>query len=452
MIEKQKENFINQIKDDFDEIIHYSYQKFPSNYQKINSTPILEEWYEAKKNFIDLFDGNLIYDAGFHSFELDETSRIQKLNRFINLIRDDYNLPDLARFLKVFRKQFFTTQKTISSIEFLDFKEEEGYVPVKIPKGTKIIKAFKYYVENTATLERLQNMASQLIQENKISGNLFLSVHPLDYLSISENTNHWRSCHSLDGDFRAGNLSYMCDSATIVCYICGNDKKELPNFGEVKWNSKKWRMLLFTSTNNNLIFAGRHYPFFCKNVMENIKSVWESFFKGEKEYSQWSDYQEDKNLDDATIFVNDYYVSLSECVKDMSSLHFNDLLESTVYDPYYAYTKEWTGESLYIGSHPPCPICGRESLLESNELIGEECSDIFYSLDFGFFVGFCSACANSIYEAQGFTIDNEGFLYCRHCADALLSQCESCRQYFKKTTMADESGTICCNCASHTHE
>lgn len=84
-----------------------------------------------------------------------------------------------------------------------------------------------------------------LIQEDKVTGILCLSIHPLDYLSLSENTYNWRSCHALDGEYRAGNLSYMMDNTTVVCYLKGEDEAELPHFpAEVKWNSKKWRMLL----------------------------------------------------------------------------------------------------------------------------------------------------------------------------------------------------------------
>ena len=73
-------------------------------------------------------------------------------------------------------------------------------------------------------------------------------MHPLDYLSLSENTYNWRSCHSLDGEYRAGNLSYMMDKSTVICYLKSNDDVILSNFGpEVKWNSKKWRVLLYFS-------------------------------------------------------------------------------------------------------------------------------------------------------------------------------------------------------------
>jgi hypothetical protein len=57
------------------------------------------------------------------------------------------------------------------------------------------------------------------LQQNKITGRLCFSVHPLDFLSMSENNCGWRSCQALDGDFRAAALAYMIDSSTVVAYI-----------------------------------------------------------------------------------------------------------------------------------------------------------------------------------------------------------------------------------------
>ena len=84
-----------------------------------------------------------------------------------------------------------------------------------------------------------------ILQEDKIEGTLCFSVHPLDFLSSSENTYNWRSCHSLDGEFCAGNLSYMADSATMICYLKSDKEEILPRFPEdIPWNNKKWRVFL----------------------------------------------------------------------------------------------------------------------------------------------------------------------------------------------------------------
>ena len=166
---------------------------------------------------------------------------------------NNYNYEDLADFVLTQKDGFF---KNLTI-------EDYTYNGKKITKGTKLIKSFKYFVHNERSLEDIQNEASRIIQEDKVTGKLCISVHPLDFLSLSENNSNWRSCHSLDGEYRAGNLSYMMDSATFICYLKNNNKdgqiNSFPN--DVPWNDKKWRVLLFLSNEKELIMAGRQYPF-----------------------------------------------------------------------------------------------------------------------------------------------------------------------------------------------
>ena len=49
-------------------------------------------------------------------------------------------------------------------------------------------------------LDTFQTKMSMILQENCVSGRLCISVHPLDFISSSENTYNWRSCHALDGN------------------------------------------------------------------------------------------------------------------------------------------------------------------------------------------------------------------------------------------------------------
>lgn len=136
----------------------------------------------------------------------------------------------------------------------------------------KIIRAFKYFCEDKEILNEIQSIASMMIQNDKVSGILCMSVHPLDFLSVSENAHNWRSCHALDGEYRAGNLNYMADNSTVICYLKSTHKAQLPNFPEdVKWNSKKWRMLLFFDNYYDTMMAGRQYPFTENSLLLYIK-------------------------------------------------------------------------------------------------------------------------------------------------------------------------------------
>ena len=51
-----------------------------------------------------------------------------------------------------------------------------------------------------------------------------LSIHPCDFLEMSNTDNSWHSCHNLkDGDYQAGTLSYMCDGVSMVFYTVNSD-------------------------------------------------------------------------------------------------------------------------------------------------------------------------------------------------------------------------------------
>ena len=51
-----------------------------------------------------------------------------------------------------------------------------------------------------------------------------LSIHPCDFLEMSNTDNSWHSCHNLkDGDYQAGTLSYMCDEVSMVFYTVNSD-------------------------------------------------------------------------------------------------------------------------------------------------------------------------------------------------------------------------------------
>lgn len=54
-----------------------------------------------------------------------------------------------------------------------------------------------------------------------------LSVHPCDYLEMSNVRNSWSSCHNLeDGCYRAGTLSYLGDPSSMIFYTMALDWEE----------------------------------------------------------------------------------------------------------------------------------------------------------------------------------------------------------------------------------
>ena len=207
---------------DMQEVLSFSQDLFRQ--PKVDT--IVSNWAKNKAKFYRQFGDKLIYETELLEFGLDDKAKQLQFHDFVTQI-ENINM-DLALFLSIRMEDFFNGH-LLETYECEDFS---------IPKGSKMIKAFKYFINNEDTLSELQELASRLIQENKIKGHLCFSIHPLDFLSSSENTYNWRSCHSLDGEYASGNLSYMQDECTVMCYIKTSDNEKLPNFPDnILWNS-----------------------------------------------------------------------------------------------------------------------------------------------------------------------------------------------------------------------
>ena len=382
---------LNEIKSNVKDVISYS-----QGIEDPKVDELIDNWYQAKKSIIALFGGKLIYTFPEKVvFHLDEKEKKARLNEFIASVEDRWDNVELAEFIAKFENNFF------ENLTFEDYTVPSSGKIIK--KGTKIIKAFKFFEEDKIVLDDLQTQASMLIQDDKVEGYLSFSVHPLDYLSSSENNYNWRSCHSLDGEYRAGNLSYMLDSSTIVVYLSPKEKAILPNFPDnVPWNSKKWRVLFFLSNDWNMLFAGRQYPFTSKNGINIALNYFSKIFDTTY-YDCWEDYRigsVDLNNNSLSLFgdyipVGRKLIALNQLITDAKpkengdALHYNDLLYSTVYKPIYAYSFEKnyhfylpTGMTnnqtqFFIGGVPKCLRCGKEEIIHSGTMQCQKCLDIY---------------------------------------------------------------------------
>lgn len=98
-------------------------------------------------------------------------------------------------------------------------------------------------------------------QVNQFTGTLCISIHPMDYFTMSDNNYNWYSCMSWveDGEYKAGTLE-MCNSkCVVVAYIKGSSPY-------VNWNSKRWRELFVVT--KDMILGIKGYPFH-SNVLED---------------------------------------------------------------------------------------------------------------------------------------------------------------------------------------
>ena len=426
-------SIIQAIKSDFDKVIAYS-----QNITNPKTTKILEQWYKAKQDIIKAWGGKLIVETGETVvFDLSEEEKGKRLDEFISTIESTYENDALVNFLESVRDDFFENRLS------QDYYINPG---VKINKGTKVIKAFKYFEDNEKALTDLQNQASMIIQEDKVNGILCLSVHPLDYLSSSENTYHWRSCHALDGDYRAGNLSYMLDSSTIVAYLKKDGEMcKLPNFPEsVLWNSKKWRMLLFLEDKREALFAGRQYPFFSHTALVHVAHLFfRTFMKDSFFWSNWyNDYicdfprskdvpTRDTNLMfGRNVMLGGRVYAMNDLVSDgKDSQHFNDLMFSSFYVPYYCWTyypKDRTRLLHFsIGKAVPCVRCEEKQVNVEASMMCLECEAEVGTGENDYFT-YCACCERRVPREYTRWVESADGYLCPSCVETETRECEHC--------------------------
>ena len=314
-----------------------------------------------------------------------------------------------------------------------------------IPKGMKLLRAFKFFESDANALEAEQNAASMIIQEDKIEGTLCLSVHPLDFLSTSENTHNWRSCHALDGEYRSGNLSHMIDHSTFICYLKSSKDEKLPNFPpDVPWNSKKWRVLFYMSDRWDMIFAGRQYPFCTETGLDFVKNkVFPRANLGDfsswidKKYCGFKDKDVYSNFSHSYVPVVDGLVALDELViNEPGSLQFNDVLSSSCYDALYAYKKvECFGGYKYapmhkftrfhIGGKCNCTRCGKYPIEITSSFMCNDC-ELEYGDSEDDMFAYCPCCGSRYYYDDGVWVEGDEECVCPSCADSETTICDCC--------------------------
>lgn len=447
---------IEEIKEQVNKVIEYSQDQ-----TDINCSQLIEQWKEAKRDFIEAMNGDLIYEyPKVVEFELDDKSKDSYLKDFINDTVDDlWEQHDLANFLRRQRNGFYSNQVIVS--------EDRDDIPV----GMKLLKAFKFFVQDEKVLRKLQDIASDIIQKNKIKGRLCISVHPLDFLSLSENVNNWRSCHALDGDYRAGNLSYMVDKTTFICYLKPEKVEEvvLPDFpSDVKWNTKMWRVLLFFDLNWDVMFAGRQYPFSSPAALNFVKDEilprinmgkwrpWENKKIRGVELDKMGEYV---MLSTPYIPLGNGLVSLNELItNEPGSLQYNDLLSSTCYDPMYTFRERGPLENplsigfstsrftkIRVGGQVKCLRCGQAPIELNNSVLCMNCELEYGNSDSDLF-NWCDCCGRRFIEDDGFYIEDYGEYICPTCAETMTDYCEECGKLTYKTelTYSENSHRLLC--------
>lgn len=412
------------------EVLNYNFGCYDIKQQYVDE--LLKKWKENKQNIKDkFFHGNLILTYDLEKIDIDLESEFTYSNyryfigwQTINILKKYYNDNEVEAITDII--------KLISVEEYSYNKLEKNYGEYG-KKGARFTKFLKNVVKNKDAAEELINKYSMNIQNLKLSGQLCISIHPLDYITVSENNNNWHSCHSINGSYFAGNLSYIADASTVVIYIKSKEDTQLENFPHgLLWNNKKWRVLAHFDENYNTIIFNRQYPYLNNNIINVIK---DTFLK---EWNFNIELTNDKNFK-----VNIHNYSPNEPTNNGKNapLFYSDLLLARYNknNKRYIFCNEKQNDyaDFYIGEYVPCLSCGYELNL-SEGVVCSSCNDNY---------DICEICGCPIHNEDTYLIKN--YLICSDCHDNYVVYCERCDQAILTTAMdyiSNDYGIFCEYC------
>ena len=444
---------------DKDLIVEYINRCSPANINEQKLDVILKEWDSQKDRYlINLFGGkDLILSRPFTY-----TMTKEVLKREFDRLYSSESL-----LFSVIKNALYTIERTNMlpnglSDKLLDVETliDNGYAgnPVsfvlpdgkvfKISKGMKpmkiIHKLFELYDQsqleikygyNESNYERFRQWHSKLFNQANIDGQLCISIHPLDYMTMSDNANGWESCmrwaSDSPGDYRAGTVECMNSPYLVVAYLHNpnhtlNHKTNGYLWGfpdNWEWNSKRWRELFLVQ--DGVICEIKGYPYQDENLT-NAALMWikELAYKNlgweyndeELNVNSQIDYPEEEVGAVYSVFPEPTFhmyqdvgsLPLHRMRVNLKKLRFN--CENKIDDGFSMtnYVKKEFIFTVPFGGYATCMNCGGwmdENESRSNSVLCEKCAPGYT----------CERCGDWIEDGDAYWVENSEYPICYDC-------------------------------------
>ena len=400
---------------------------------KADMNHILRFWSKNKTNLYQLLGNSLTYTfeatlekdngelRGQYRDKARENPNITNFTRAVEQVIEDYNHEQMELETKKDPWGFYSSQfyGVISFESVFDniYKGNGGSLDlkghsIKIVSGMKTMKIIariaKEFIDEYPDLRYFEDFrlaVSQILNDKSYKGKITFSIHPLDFMTMSDNECDWSSCMSWreSGCYRMGTVEMMNSPYVLVAYIESKSPLRMPD-GTV-WNNKRWRELFIVDKQG--IFAIKGYPYWNKefekvclsalNELAHNNLGWESFdptyhnidfdngYAGETYYT----IPTTENKIHMQIYTNNMY----------NDLRYNHHLAILPYNPFNI-------DITYSGE-AECMCCGEKTDGYNSEeyIVCDKCDNSQY----------CTWCDERCHADEGWVID--GQFICNNCYD-----------------------------------
>ena len=418
----------------------------------------LKPWAESKKKLYKLLGNQFQLEIPYTY----EKTKDEMINRFDGLMChsfvktfenflvraevDRVNTTDLSPMWDLLSTINFCNDKTPRAIKF---EIKETGKEIRLQAGMKPMRALQRIVSlfpscfSKEEFEDFRIKHSLCLNDKQVKGTLVLSIHPFDFITMSDNSNDWSSCMSWreNGCYHLGTVEMMNSNNVICAYIKSSSKPFVFDKEKgLEWNNKKWRQLIYVT--KDIIVSGKPYPYHNKNlslvIIEELKKLagknlsWNYTFGPEK-YSDMIHINGKYSMDRNRAWLKNNESTKHNILFDTKGM-YNDMLNCNSTDYWCYRNKVPKLRIISVSGKAPCACCGEPALYESSysEDYNDRYSDpekiICYQCQED---GECDICYSFKGKESLVRVKSkyDEIRFCSSCAKEFLIKCPCCGEY-----------------------
>ena len=344
-------------------------------------------------------------------------------------VNQDYRTEELYILSRLFclsnvSRGYIDTISAPGEFQFISFK-------ATVKNGMKTLRTIQKLLKLTHyphmdLFDEWRNAVNCISIGNEIRAKLVLSIHPIDFMSMSDNTCNWSSCMSWKktGCYRSGTIEMMNSNVAVIAYLEAPPtfKLEISEDESYLIPNKSWRSLFYV--HKNIILSGKPYPYHNEELTFEVLHMLKDLVKENLNWDYQFGIQEYQDMDnlDGNYYVRDFFnVDYDRnhehhCIFVYTNSMYNDIIES--HSAYYCYRNKVPHSIKLCLSGPLTCICCGDVIMRREDIydydtVGSDliCGECGYSHR-------CSKCGEIHYHMKYHTA------FGRFCSD------ECCNDYF----------------------
>ena len=279
---------------------------------------------------------------------------------------------------------------------------------IKVTAGCKPMKAISRITQEFGLdIEDIRLAHSRALNKKKLEGELCLSIHPIDYLTMSDNDCGWNSCMNWreKGGYRMGTVEMMNSHCAVVAYLKGSKDMSIEKHLSPIAN-KKWRQLIVVT--DEVITGVKGYPY----TSDELSLLAISWLKELMESTGHGPYTEKHVEIDTNCGFWIEELQREICFEFSSRCMYNDFDYNHL--SYINKSLEGTTEIEFSG-HPQCMKCGDDlvGMCVDNDMV--LCGDCDESER-------CACCGITLHCEEPYEVVN-GDKVCEECYREHYTKC-----------------------------